>query len=132
MEYVDKDKVLKDFKELLPWEKLEFIDKALNDIGESNLPEYLFGENGGWSPFDFITAAECVKHFDADDLMDEMYDSDIEEYVSNYPLSISSYALINALENRWLFGKTTYISDTNLKNLEELIEEIKKYKEENK
>lgn len=132
MEYVDKDKVLVQFKELLPWDKIEFIDKALNDIGDGNLPEYLFGENGGWNPLDFSSAAECVKYFDADDLMDEMYDSDIETYVEDHPMQISAYSLIEALKDKWLFGKTTYISDSNLKELEELVKEIKKYKKENK
>lgn len=132
MEYPDKNKVLAQFKELLPWDKLEFIDSALNIIGEGNLPEYLFGKNGGWNPLDFTTAKKCVEYFDSDELLDEMYDSDVETYIESHPSSISSYYLIEALKDRWNYGKETYVSDSNLEQLEKLVETIKKYKEENK
>lgn len=130
MNIVDKKEIVDQFNELLPWEKIEVIDAELNNVGEDNIAEYLFGVNGKRTPFDFVTAEECVNHYGADDLMEEMYDADVEEYIKSHPTSISSYALISALSDRWVWGKTTYITDTNLQDLEDLIKEIKKYKEQ--
>ena len=127
MEYISKEQVFKQYQELLPWEKWEILDQILSDLGENTSIDYLF-KQGMYSPFDYIDAKECVEHYDADRLMDEMYDSDIENYIESHSTSISSYSLIEALKNRWIYGKTTYVSDTNLKKLEELIEEIKEYK----
>ena len=131
MEYVDKDKVFKEFNELLPWEKVDFVNDALYDIGEDGIAEHIFGINGGHSPFDFITEKDCIEHFGANNLLYEIEDYELEDYISSYPRCVSAYTFIKALKAQWDAAKTTFISETNIKQIEELLEDIKKYKKEN-
>lgn len=130
MKIVDKKEVIEQFKELLPWDKADAVDEILNIMGENSIQDYLF-DSCGYSPFDFINASECVEHYGVDSLIDEMDDYDIENYIDRNPSIVSAYQLIETLKDKWTWHKTAGISETNLKSLEELIEEIKKYKEEN-
>lgn len=131
MKLVNKEDVIAQFKELLPWDKVDALDEILNDIGENSIEDYLFKECG-YSPFDFTNASQCVDHYGVDSLLDEMDDYDIESYLDGHPSTISAYQLIETLKDKWNWHKECGISDTNVKELENLLEGIKKYKEEKK
>ena len=73
MEYISKEQVVNDFKNLLPWEKVDVLDEILNVMGENSIEDYVF-KQGGYSPFDFTNASKCVDYYGEDILMDEMDD----------------------------------------------------------
>lgn len=129
MEYVKKEDVLKQFNELLPWDKADVLDEILDDMGENSIEDYLF-KQCGYSPFDFTNAEKCVEHYGVDTLLDEMDDYDIESYLDGHPSTVSAYQLIETLKDKWERHKECGISETNVKEMENLLKEIKKYKKE--
>lgn len=131
MKLVNKEDVIAQFKELLPWDKVDALDEILNIMGENSIEDYLF-KNGGYSPFDFTNATQCVDHYGADTLLEEMDDYNIEDYIQAHPSICSAYCYITALENKWNWHKKNAISDTNIKALEDLLQEIKAEKMDKK
>ena len=123
----DKNELFKQYAELLPWEKQDFLSMILGDLGEANLESYMF-HKCGYSPFDFISARDCVDHYGAYCLMDEMFDSDIEEYIDSDALSLSPYCFINALGAIWEYRRESGLSETNIRDIEKLLNSIKSYK----
>ena len=131
MKYVEKEQVVKEFKELLPWDKVDTVDEILYDIGENSIEDYLF-KKGGYLPFDFINAEKCVEHYGVDTLCDEMDDYELGRYLEEYPSRYSTYTLIEALKEKWdLYGEIQF-SETNISALSELLKEIRKSKSKKK
>lgn len=120
MEYVKKENVLKQFNELLPWDKADALDEILDNMGENSIEDYLFKQSG-YSPFDFTNAAECVDHYGADTLLDKMFDYDIELYLDGHPSTVSAYQLIETLKDKWNRHKECSISETDVKEMENLL-----------
>ena len=131
MKYIEKEQVVSEFKELLPWDKVDALDKILNIMGENSIQDYLF-KQGGYSPFDFTNASKCVEHYGIDTLLDEMDDYDIENYLDSHPSTVSAYQLIETLKDKWTWYREMGISDTNVEALKELLKDIKDYKKEQK
>ena len=131
MKYIEKEQVVSEFKELLPWDKVDALDDILDDMGENSIEDYLF-KQGGYSPFDFTNAEKCVEHYGVDTLLDEMDNYDIENYLDSNPSTVSAYQLIETLKDKWEWYKERGISESNVKALEELLKEIKKYNKEKK
>jgi len=131
MNYIDKKQVVQEFKELLPWDKVDAFDEILDDMGENSIEDYLF-QQGGYSPFDFINAEKCVEHYGVSTLLDEMDHFDIEEYMDAHPSTMSAYYLIEMLKTKWDWFGSTGISDTNIEELTNLLKKIKKDKKEKK
>ena len=124
MKYIEKEQVIKEFKELLPWDKVDTLNYILNDMGENSIEDYLF-KDGGYSPFDFTNARQCVEHYGVDTLCDEMDDYELEHYLEEYPSSYSVYSLIKALKEKLDWYGDTQFSETNISALSELLKEIK-------
>ena len=128
MKFVDKKEVVEQFKELLPWDKVDALDEIIHHMGENSIEDFLF-ERGWYSPFDFTNACKCVEHYGVDTLLDEMDDYDIEEYMDSHPSSMSADAIIEILKTKWDWHKECGISETNVNKLKNLLKEIKEYKE---
>ena len=131
MEYVDKEKVIEQFNELLPWEKVDVFGGILDAIGEHGIADYLF-DNSGYSPFDFTNIDGCISFYGERVLLGNMNENEIEDYLKDYPSTISARSLIEILKKRWSRYGEKGVDDSDIAALEKLLNEIKEEKNEKK
>ena len=131
MEYVNKEKVIEQFNELLPWEKVDVFGCILDAIGEHGIADYLF-DNSGYSPFDFTNVQECISFYGERTLLDNMDEDEIEDYIMDYPSTVSTRSLIETIKKRWIYWGKNGVDDSDIAALEKLLNEIKEEKNEKK